>query len=91
MDNSRGESRGGGEVEAAALPAPSPPGLAHRGAGIWGSSAGTGRNSVNRERGGFVPAEAAVEDPPQWSGAHTQGLGEQEPKPHTPPTLEGRG
>ena len=52
-----------GRVEVAALPAPSPCGLAHRGARRWGSSAGSGGNSVRGDRGVFVPAEAAAEDP----------------------------
>ena len=76
-------------VEATALPAPSPRGLEHRRAGRWGSLSGMGVNSVRRERKGFVPAEAAAEDPPLWLGAHAQGLGEQDPKPHTPPPLGG--
>ena len=38
-----------------------------------------GENSVRGERGGFIPTEAAAEDPPLWSGALTQGLGEQDP------------
>ena len=46
-------------------------------------------NYVHGERGGFVLAEAAAEDYPLWSGAPTQGLGEQDPKPHAPPPLMG--
>ena len=46
----------GDRVEAAALPVPSPRGLVHRGAEIWGSLAGMGMNYVRGERGGFVPA-----------------------------------
>ena len=76
-------------VEAAELPAPSLCGIAHRGAGRWGSFAGMGRNYVRGERRILSPAEAAAEDTPLWLGAHTQGLGEQDPKPHTSPPLEG--
>ena len=65
----------GERVEAAALPLPSPRGLAHRVAEIWGSLSGMGGNSVRGESGGFVPAGAAAEDLPLWSGTHTQGLG----------------
>ena len=79
----------GDRVEAAALPTPSPRRLMYRGAGRWGSSAGMGGNSIRGERGRFVPAEGAAEDPPLWLGAHTQGLGEQDPKSHTPPLLGG--
>ena len=47
----------GDRVEATVLPAQSPRGLAHRGAGRWGSSAGMGGNSVHWERGLFVTTE----------------------------------
>ena len=40
-----------------------------------------GVNSVCGESGGFVPVEAAAEDRPLWTGAPTQGLGEQDPNP----------
>ena len=76
-------------VEATALPATSPCGIAHRGSERWVSLAGMGRNSVLGERGVFVPAEAAAEDPPLRSGAHTQGLGKQNPNLHTPPPIGG--
>ena len=39
--------------------------------------------------GGFVPVEVEAEDPPLWLGSPAQGLGEQDPKPHTPPPLWG--
>ena len=39
--------------------------------------------------GGFVPTEAAAEDPSLWWGTPAQGLEEQYPKPHTPPLLGG--
>ena len=81
----------GDGVEAAALPVPSPRGLAHRRASRWGLLAGMGRNSVRGDRGGLVPAEAAAEDPPLWSGAHAQGFVEEGPKPHAPPPLGGGG
>ena len=37
--------------------------------------------------GGVVPAEAAAGDPPLCVDAPAQGLGEQDPKTHTPPPL----
>ena len=64
---------------------------AHIGAGRLGSSAEMGSNSVRGERGGFVPAEAAAEDHPLLLGTSMHGLGEQDPKPHTPPPLGGGG
>ena len=83
-----GEGTGDG-VEATVLPALSPHRLVHKGAGRWGSLIGMGANSINGERGRFVPAEAVAEDLPQWLGAPTQGLGEQDSKPHTSPPLGG--
>ena len=65
----------GYRVEPAALPAPSLRGLAHRGAGRWGLFAGMGVNSLRRERGVFVPAEAVAEYYPLWLGARAQELG----------------
>ena len=79
----------GDGVDASSLSELSPCGLMYRRAGIWVSLAGMGRNSFHGERGGFFPMEAAVEDPPLWLGAHAQGIGEQDPKPHTPPPLGG--
>ena len=76
-------------VEAAALPVLSPRGLMYIGVGRWGSLAGMGGNSVYGESGGFVPAEVVAEDPPLWSSAHAQGIGEQEPLTYTPPPLGG--
>ena len=81
MEEMTGEGTGD-RAEAAALPVPSPRGIAHRGAVRWVSSAGIGGNSVRGERGRFVPAEAAAEDPPLWLGAHTKGFGEQDTKPN---------
>ena len=48
-----------------------------------------GREFRRGERGGFIPAEAAVEYPLIWSGDPKQGLGEKDPKHHTPPPLGG--
>ena len=39
--------------------------------------------------GGILPCGSGGGNPPLWSGAHAQGIGEQDPKPHTPPPLGG--
>ena len=74
MEETTGEGTGD-RVEAAALPAPSPRGIAHRGAVKWVSLAGMGGNSVRGGRGRFVPVEAVAEEPPIWLGAQTKGFG----------------
>ena len=74
-----GEGTGGG-VESAALPAPSLRRCTQRSEEM---------GIIERDRRVFVPTEAAAQDPPLWPGAPAQGLGEQYPKPHTPPPLGG--
>ena len=68
-----GEGKGGG-VEAAAIPVPSPHGRAQR-SGEMGIIGRDGREFRPQGEEGFLPAEAAVEEPPLWLGAVAQGLG----------------
>ena len=66
-----GEDRGqgtGDRLEAAVLPAPSPRGLLHRGAGRWGSLAGMDGNSIRGERGGVRPRVSGDGRPPTMVG-----------------------
>ena len=91
MDNSEGDYRGGNGGQGRGHGAPcaviTQTRAEEQGDGYhwqgWVGIPSAGRG------GGFVPTEAAAEYPPLWPGAPSQGIGEQDPKPHTPPPLGG--